>query len=39
MSKKVNRSTKGKNNLDRRVSKPANKSGKGQMPYSKGKHA
>ena len=36
--KKVNRSTSGKNNLDRRVKKPAAMSGKSGMVYSKGKY-
>lgn len=37
--KKVNRGDKSPNNLDRRVKKPANKTGKGQMPYAGGKHS
>lgn len=35
--KKVNRSSKSPNNLDRRVKKPANKTGKGEMVYKSGK--
>jgi len=36
--KPVNRSSSGKNNMDRRRPKPANRKGKGEMAESGGKH-